>query len=189
MTDAADKTSIPPGATVTARYSRDKGQTIVYGGLLIGAGIVLLVTPRVGHVALFLAAISFAVSAFHWPFVARDNEALKIGPAGIEVIGLGRFPWLVIGEATIHDTFVRNIRNAELRITLTRAVEEVVVPPEEAQPVWRQYMYKCWRRTGANGVHVKLGILNLSPELVARAIERYRPIDIPTPPGEPGMGV
>ena len=189
MTDAADKTTIPPGATVTARYSRDKGQTIVYGGLLIGVGLVALVTPRIGHAALFLAAICFAVAAFHWPFVARDNEALKIGPAGIEVIGLGRFPWIAVENVVIHDTFVRNIRNAELRITLSRAMEEAVVPPDQGQPVWRQYMYKCWRRVGVNGVHVKLGILNLSPELVAKAIDRYHHLDIPTPPEEPGMSV
>lgn len=184
-----DEISIPPGATVTARYSREKGQTIVYGGLLIGVGLILLVTPRIGHTAFFLAAIAFAVAAFHWPFVARNNEALKIGPAGIEIAGLGRFPWPDIGDVAIHDSFVRNIRNAELRITLSRAVEEAAVPPENAQAVWLQYMYKCWRQVGGNGVHVKLGILNLSPEMVARAIERYRSIDIPTPPEEPGMGV
>ena len=184
-----DEISIPPGATVTARYSREKGQAIVYGGLLIGVGLILLVTPRIGHAALFLAAISFAVAAFHWPFVARNNEALKIGPAGIEVGGLGRFPWPDIGEVVIHDSFVRNIRNAELRIALSRSVEEAVVPPENPQAVWRQYMYKCWRQVGGNGVHVKLGILNLSPELVAKAIAQYRSIDIPTPPEKPGMGV
>jgi len=189
MTDVADKTSIPPGATVTARYSRDKGQTIVYGGLLIGFGLILFVTPRVGHPALFLAAISFAVAAFHWPFVARDNEALKIGPAGIEVPGLGRFPWPAVRDVVIHDTFVRNIRNAELRITLSRALDEVMVPPEMPYPVWRQYMYKCWRRVGVDGVRVKLSILNLSPELVAKAIDRYCSIDIPSPPPEPGMNV
>lgn len=184
-----DEISIPPGATVTARYSREKGQTIVYGGLLIGVGLVLLATPRIGHTALFLAAISFAVAAFHWPFVARNNEALKIGPAGIEIAGLGRFPWPDIKDVAVHDSFVRNIRNAELRITLSRAVAEAVVPPENAQAVWRQYMYKCWRQVGSNGVRVKLNILNLSPEMVARAIERYCSIDIPTPPEEPGVGV
>ncbi|MAB14801.1 hypothetical protein [Parvibaculum sp.] len=184
-----DEISIPPGATVTARYSREKGQTIVYGGLLIGVGLVLLATPRIGHTALFLAAISFAVAAFHWPFVARNNEALKIGPAGIEIAGLGRFPWPDIKDVAVHDSFVRNIRNAELRITLSRAVAEAVVPPENAQAVWRQYMYKCWRQVGSNGVRVKLNILNLSPEMVAKAIERYCSIDIPTPPEEPGVGV
>jgi hypothetical protein len=163
--------------------------SIVYGGLLIGVGLVLLATPRIGHTALFLAAISFAVAAFHWPFVARNNEALKIGPAGIEIAGLGRFPWPDIKDVAVHDSFVRNIRNAELRITLSRAVAEAVVPPENAQAVWRQYMYKCWRQVGSNGVRVKLNILNLSPEMVAKAIERYCSIDIPTPPEEPGVGV
>lgn len=162
---------------LTAKYSKDKGDGIVYGGIMIAGGIILFGLPRAPILALAAALVSVGVAIYHWPFVWKNRNALAVTPAGIELDRLGLLPWNAISDVKIVERYVRMIRNADLHITLRRPLDTAV---EKAPRVGllERYMYRCWRSVSPQEISVRLSTLTAKPEAVEAAVRQHlhRPI-------------
>ncbi|MEQ9225641.1 MAG: hypothetical protein RLO15_04765 [Parvibaculum sp.] len=164
MSDAPDH--------MTARYIKQKGEGIVYGGIFIAAALILFGIARAPVLVLAAAAAALGVALYHWPFVAQDRRAFVISPAGITLDRLGLIPWNAISDAEIVDRYVRTIRNADLQLTLRRPLDTAV---ENAAVVglFRRYMYRCWRTIDAQQIAIRLSTLDVKPELVEAAVREH----------------
>jgi hypothetical protein len=162
---------------LTAQYSRQKGEGIVYGGAMIAIGLVLFGVPRAPFVAAAAALVCAGVAAYHWPFVRKNGKALAVSPAGINLDRLGLLPWNAIADVKIVDTYVRMIRNAELHITLRRPLDTAVENAPRTGLLER-YMYRCWSKVSPQEISVKLSTLDAKPEAVEAAVRPHlhRPI-------------
>ncbi|MEP0707005.1 hypothetical protein [Parvibaculum sp.] len=176
MTDATPGQAAGPDF-LTAQYSKEKGESIVYSGVLAAGALVLFGVPRAPVLAILAALAALAVAMYHWPYVTRERKALSVTPAGIYLDRLGLLPWNAISDVQIVNRYVRMIRNAELRISLRRPLETAV----ENAPVTgivRRYMYRCWTKLSPQEIAVKLSTLDAKPEAVEAAVRQHlhRPI-------------
>jgi hypothetical protein len=150
MSEAGE--SKPEGAVfLTVQYARQKGESIVYSGVLIAGALVLFGMPRAPILALIAALVSAGVAIYHWPYVAKDRKAFTVTPAGINIDRLGLLPWNAIAGVEIVDRYVRMIRNAELRIALKRPFDTAVEHAPQVGPV-RRYAAGS-RRSGDPAAH------------------------------------
>ena len=171
MSEAED--SKPEGAAfLTVQYARQKGESIVYSGVLIAGALDLFGVPRAPVIALVAALVSAGVAIYHWPYVAKDRMAFAVTPAGINIDRLGLLPWNAIADVEIVDRYVRMIRNAELRIALKRPFDTAVENAPNVGPV-RRLMYRCWSIASPQEISVKLSTLDTLPETVEAAIRPH----------------
>ena len=171
MSEAQRPAAVPP-AVLTVNYAREKGEGIVYGGILIAGVLVLYAVTRTPVLATIGALAVLGVALYHWPFVGRDRRALEISPSGFAIDRLGRLPWNAIASVAVVDRYVRAIRNADLRIELRRPLETAVEDTTPVHPL-RRAMYRCWRVTGPQQITVRLRTLDAEPEAVRAAIAQY----------------
>ncbi|MBX3496226.1 MAG: hypothetical protein KF769_08285 [Parvibaculum sp.] len=171
MSDAQRPAAVPP-AVLTANYAKEKGEGIVYGGILIAGVLILYAITRTPALATIGALAVLGVALYHWPFVGRDRRAMEISPSGLVIDRLGRLPWNAIASVEIVDRYLRAIRNADLRIELRRPLETAVDDAVQAHPL-RRAMYRCWRVTGPQQITVKLSTLDAKPEAIRAAIAQY----------------
>jgi len=171
VSDAQRNLAAPP-AVLTVNYAKEKGEGIVYGGILIAGVLMLHAITRAPTIATLGALIVLCGSLYHWPYVRRDRRAMEISPSGLVIDRLGRLPWNAVAGVEVVDHYLRSIRNAELRIDLRRPLETAV---EDAAPVHplRRLMYRCWRSTDSQQITVKLGTLDAKPELIRATIAQY----------------
>ena len=163
----------PEGAAfLTVQYARQKGESIVYSGVLIAGALVLFGMPRAPILALIAALVSVGVAIYHWPYVAKDRKAFTVTPAGINIDRLGLLPWNAIAGVEIVDRYVRMIRNAELRIALKRPFDTAVENAPQVGPL-RRHMYRCWGMVSPQEISVKLSTLDTPPETVEAAIRPH----------------
>jgi hypothetical protein len=162
---------------LSAQYEKQKGEGIVYGGLIIAFGIVLFGVVRAPLISLVAAAFSAGVAVYHWPFVRKNRKALAISPAGITLDRVGLLPWNAIADVTIVERYIRMIRNADLHITLRRPLDAAVENPPNAD-ILRRYMYRCWKAPSSMEVIVKLSTLDKRPEEVEAVARQHLPRDI-----------
>ena len=157
---------------LTARYAKQKGEGIVYGGFLIAAGLVLFAVPQAPVIGLAAALVSAGVALYHWPFVGKDRRALAVSPAGIAIDRLGVVPWNAIADVNIVDRYVRMIRNADLHISLRRPLATAI---ENAPRVslFQRYMFRCWSAASPQEVVVRLSTLDTPPEAVETVILQH----------------
>ena len=162
---------------LTAKYSKDKGEGIVYGGIMIAGGIVLFGAPRAPVIAITAALVCIGVALYHWPFVWKNRNALTVTPAGINLDRLGLLPWNAIADVKIVDRYVRMIRNADLHVTLKRPLDTAVENAPQTG-FFERYMYRCWRQTSPQEVTVRLSTLTAKPEAVEAAVRQHlhRPV-------------
>jgi hypothetical protein len=172
MSDAGN-----PRDYLTASYSKDKGESVVYSAVLAAGALVIFGMPRAPFISLILALAAVAVAIYHWPYVARERRALAITPAGIMIDRLGLLPWNAISDVSLFERYVRLIRNAELRIALRRPLDSAI---EQRPPtsLIRRYMYRCWKILSPQEVSIKLSTLDAQPEDVIAAARTHiqRPI-------------
>lgn len=162
---------------LSAQYVKQKGEGIVYGGLMIAFGIVLFGVPRAPLISLVAAGLSAGVAVYHWPFVRKNRKALAISPAGITLDRLGLLPWNAIADVTIVERYIRMIRNADLHITLRRPLNTAVENAPNTS-IFQRYMYRCWNAPSSMEVVVKLSTLDTRPEEVEGAARQHLPRDI-----------
>ncbi|WP_339832365.1 hypothetical protein [uncultured Parvibaculum sp.] len=171
MSDAQPSVASPP-AVLTVNYAKEKGEGIVYGGILIAGVLILHAITRAPTVATIGALVVLYGALYHWPFVRRDRRAMEISPGGLVIDRLGRLPWNAIAGADVVDRYLRAIRNAELQIELRRPLESAIENPAQVHPL-RRLMYRCWRSTGPQQITVKLNTLDTAPELIRAVILQY----------------
>ncbi len=165
------------GDYLTARYSKEKGESIVYGGVLAAGALLLFGVPRAPVISILAALAALGVAFYHWPYVARERRALAISPAGVAIDRLGLLPWNAISDARLLERFVRQIRNAELRIALRRSIETAVENPI-SQNYLQRAMYRCWSIVSPREIAVKLSTLDAKPEAIMAAMREHiqRPV-------------
>ncbi|MEX0838645.1 MAG: hypothetical protein WD034_03860 [Parvibaculum sp.] len=171
MSDTRQTVAAPP-ATLTVSYAREKGEGIVYGGVLIAGVLVLHAIARAPTIATLGTLLVLYVALYHWPYVRRDRRAMEISPVGLVIDRLGRLPWNAISGMEVINRYLRTIRNAELRIDLRRPLETAVEDAAQVHPL-RRLMYRCWRKTGPQQITVKLNTLDAKPEQIRAAIAQY----------------
>lgn len=157
---------------LTVHYSKPKGESIVYSGVLAAGALVVFGIVRAPVLSSIGALLAAGVALYHWPYVARDRRALVVSTAGVTLDRLGLLPWNAISDAEIVDRYVRTIRNAELRITLRRPLNTAV---ENAPSVGiiRRYMYRCWKSMGPQEIAVRLSTLDAKPEIIEAAVRQH----------------
>ncbi len=165
------------GDYLTASYSKDKGESVVYSAVLAAGALVVFGVPRAPVISLVLALAAVAVAIYHWPYVARERRAVAITPAGIMIDRLGLLPWNAISDVRLFERYVRMIRNAELRISLRRPLGSAVENAPEAG-LLRRYMYRCWSVISEQEIAIKLSTLDAKPEAVEAAVREHlhRPV-------------
>lgn len=165
------------GDYLTASYSKDKGESVVYSAVLAAGALVIFGVPRAPVISLILALAAVAVAIYHWPYVARERRAIAITPAGIMIDRLGLLPWNAISDVRLFERYVRMIRNAELRISLRRPFDNAVEQRPDTGLV-RRYMYRCWTVLSPQEVAIKLSTLDAKPEAVEAAVRQHlhRPV-------------
>ncbi|MDX5366221.1 MAG: hypothetical protein LPK88_07280 [Alphaproteobacteria bacterium] len=165
------------GDYLTAHYSREKGESIVYGAVLAAGALIMFGLPRAPLISLVLALAAAAIALYHWPYVARERRAVAITPAGIMVERLGLLPWNAISDVRLFERYVRMIRNAELRISLRRPLASAVENAPSVSLAGR-YMYRCWSIVSPQEIAIKLSTLDAKPETVEAAIRQHlhRPV-------------
>lgn len=162
---------------LTASYSKDKGESVVYSAVLAAGALVIFGVPRAPIISLILALAAVAVAIYHWPYVARERRAIAISPAGIMIDRLGLLPWNAISDVRLFERYVRLIRNAELRVALRRPLDNAVEQRPDTGLV-RRYMYRCWKVLSPQEISIKLSTLDAQPEDVIAAARAHiqRPI-------------
>ncbi len=171
MSDA-ERTTAAPSAPLTVHYAKEKGEGIVYGGILIAGVLLLHAITRAPTIATLGALIVLYGALYHWPYVRRDRRAIEISPSGLTLDRLGLLPWNAIAGTEIVDRYLRTIRNSELRVELRRSIETAVENPVQVHPL-RRLMYRCWRLTGPQQITVRLNTLDAKPEVIQAAIGQY----------------
>lgn len=171
MSDTQQTAAAPP-ATLTVSYAKEKGEGIVYGGVLIAGVLIIYAITRAPTIATLGALLVLYGALYHWPYVRRDRRALEISPSGLVIDRLGRVPWNAISATEVVNRYLRTIRNAELRIDLRRPLGTAVEDAVQVHPL-RRLMYRCWRMTGPQQITVKLNTLDAKPELIGAAIAQY----------------
>ena len=157
---------------LTAQYVKQKGEGIVYGGLMIACGLLLFGIPRAPVIAVAAAIFSAGVAIYHWPFVGKERKALAISPAGITLDRLGTLPWNAIADVNVVERYVRMIRNADLHIMLRRPLDTAVENAPNVN-ILRRYMYRCWSVVSPQEVVVRLATLDQRPEAVEKAVRQH----------------
>ncbi len=165
------------GDHLTASYSRDKGESVVYSAVLAAGALVIFGAPRAPVISLLLALCAVAVAIYHWPYVARERRAISITTAGIMIDRLGLLPWNAISDVSMFERYVRLIRNAEMRIALRRPLDSAIEQQPDTGPI-RRHMYRCWKVISPQELSIKLSTLDVPPEDVIAAARMHiqRPV-------------
>lgn len=165
------------GDYLTASYSKDKGESVVYSAVLAAGALVIFGVPRAPVISLILALSAVAVAIYHWPYVARERRAIAITPAGIMIDRLGLLPWNAVSDVRLFERYVRLIRNAELRIALRRPLDSAIEHRPEIGIV-RRCMYRCWKILAPQELSIRLSTLDKQPEDVIAAARAHiqRPV-------------
>ena len=160
-------------------FRRSSGEAIVYGGLLIGAGM-LLPALLTGHQILAACALVPLLTAFwHYPMIDRSHPQLGANGDGLFVERLGFLDWSTIGSLELQRTAVRNIELVTLAIGLNRPVEQAVAK-RQAFPLWKNLMLKNWSARSLDDGNalllVRLDTLTGKPDDILSRIRAYRPV-------------
>lgn len=160
-------------------FRKSSGEAIVFGGALLGAGL-LLPALLTGHQLLALSALIPLLTAFwHYPMIDRSHPQLGANGDGLFVERLGFLDWGAVTSLELRRTAVRNIELVTLAIGLTRPVEEAVSKPQ-AVATWKRLMLRNWTREakedGNSLLLVRLDTLTGNPEDVLNRIRSYRPV-------------
>ncbi|MBD8893105.1 hypothetical protein [Roseibium litorale] len=160
-------------------FRRASGEAIVYGGLLIGAGL-LVPALLTGHEILALCSLVPVLTAlWHFPMIDRSQPQLGANGDGLFVERLGFLDWSTIRSLELRRTAVRNIELVTLAVRLTRPVEQAVAKPQ-AFPFWKNLMLRNWsaqpQEDGNTLLLVRLDTLTGKPDDILSRIKAYRPM-------------
>ncbi|WP_346910434.1 hypothetical protein [uncultured Roseibium sp.] len=158
-------------------FNRSNGDPMVYGGLFVGAFLVIAsIVADMPELAL-IALAPLAVAFWHYPMLDRRVPQLGANADGFFVERIGFIDWASIRKLELRRTAVRNIQLASLEVSLTRSLADAVTGPQ-IFPVWKKVMMRNWstRREadGTDTLVIRLHTLSADPEQVLAQLRTFR---------------
>ncbi len=159
-------------------YPKSSGEAIVYGGLLFGAGFVILgLFGGIKPMAL-LSIIPLLVAFWHYPLIDTGQPQLGANDDGLFVERIGFIDWAAVRNMQIARTSVRSIELITLEIDLTRPLSEAV-EKKQLFPLWKSVMTRNWKAfrqpDGTDHLSVRLNTLTGDPDEILDRLRAYRP--------------
>ena len=154
---------------LAVRFDPKGGEMAVYGGALVSAFMLSLAVAW-WHIGMLIGSLlCLGIVLYYLPKVLK-RPALVITEHGLFVDGLGVLPWVVVAHAEMVDKAIRSIRNAEIHLTLTGPLDNVLEPLAQ-KSIWRNYMYKIWSQPNPGSITFKMEPLWASPDEIFSAIK------------------
>ncbi len=158
-------------------FDRSSGDAMVFGGLFLGAVMVVVSIAADMPVMALIALAPLAVAFWHYPMLDRRVPQIGANADGFFVERIGFIDWASIRKFELHRTAVRNIQLARLEVSLTRPLADAVSGPQ-IFPVWKKVMMRSWKtRREADGTDtlvIQLHTLAADPEQILDRLRAYR---------------
>jgi hypothetical protein len=160
-------------------FNRSNGEPLVYGGLFVGAFLVIAsIVTNMPELAL-IALAPLAVAFWHYPMLDRRVPQIGANADGFFVERIGFIDWASVRNFELRRTAVRNIQLARLEVTLTRPLADAIAGPQ-IFPVWKKVMMRNWsvRREadGTDTLVIQLHTLSADPEQVLDQLRAFRKV-------------
>ncbi len=152
-------------------YERQSGDMLVYGGLVVaGIGVLAMILNGSDLFVVFLGA-GLVSAAYFWPLTERTRPQLGGSSQGLYVDRIGIIGWHAIEGLDIHQTALRTMRLATLRVRLSMPLDKAVVAAERV-PASKILTTRNWRVRG-NVLEVRLHTLAAPPEKVFERLRAF----------------
>lgn len=158
-------------------FDRSNGDGLVFGGLFIGALLVVSSIAADMPVMALVALAPLAVAFWHYPMLDRRVPQIGANADGLFVERLGFIDWASIRTFELRRTAVRNIQLAKLEVALTRPLADAISGPQ-IYPVWKKVMMRNWssrhESDGSDTLVIQLHTLAADPDQILDRLRAFR---------------
>jgi hypothetical protein len=144
---------------------------LVYGGIAVAVIGVVATVVNAADVFLVLTAAGLVSAGYFWPLVERKRPQLGASATGLYVDRIGIIGWPAIEWLDLHQTALRSMQLATLRVKLRVPLEKAVVA-EERVPLTKRFTTRNWKMNG-DVLEIRLHTLTGRPPEVYEKIRAF----------------